>query len=170
MTIDFKEVIINSLSKFDWEITPKIEQYTENNIGIKFPQCTILLFYNYRYGIVECEFSNSPINSPSNYHFSDVLKFNSITPFYDKDLFNKVPSPSKVESYTERLLSLIYDKLQHVINGDFSWSEKADEFKRNYNQIQKTLGTIFIFDHPIYKKLDSNDPSWLDDLLALKKT
>lgn len=169
MTIDFKEIITNSLSKFDWEIPHAVKQYTENNICIEFPQCTILFFHNYHYGTVECEFSNPVINSPTNYHLLKVLKFNSVNSFYDKDLFNNVPSQGKVESYTERLLNVIYDKLQHVIKGDFTWSEKADEFNRNVNEIQKTLGTIFIFDHPIYKKLDNNDSSWQEDLLAIEK-
>ncbi|MCZ2129832.1 MAG: hypothetical protein LC109_06140, partial [Bacteroidia bacterium] len=118
------------------------------------------------YGILECEIINT--SNGDKFSMKEVLKFNNTDIKYmDDDLFNLSPSDEKIKRYIERISSTLFHHLLNVVNGDFSWSEKLIEFKKNVRMIQEKFKTPFVFDLPTYKKLETGDPSWRDDLVGL---
>lgn len=168
--IDFFSIVRDNLHLFDWGLKYSLDQVIDSTVVIEFPNCTLLVGLDDFERTVECEFDNPHANYEKHYDLVDAIKFNDIEPIYYRNTLSYPLTKEDIGQTVGEILSIIYHNLLHVINGDFSWVKKADEFAINRTKIQEVLGTVFIFNHPIYKKLENNDSTWADDLKTLNKT
>ena len=108
--------------------------------------------------------NDNSINS-INYNLAEILKFKKIR--YTK-LFDNHSSVNE-SKFLEQYIKIIFDELLDEINGDFKVFHIINDHDRNVSLIQDKLGTAFIFQTDIYKKLEKGDASWSNDLDNITK-
>lgn len=143
------------LKKYDWNLEYTLESnypfYT-----VIFPNCKIIFYKNIKYSTIECRI----FKDNNTYEIQEVLVYNGYN-FSELFLNQRGLDEAKI---IEQNIKIIYEKLLHLINGDFNSIKKINEHRLNTKKIQKTLGNTFVFDSSIYKKMIKGDDSWKDDL------
>lgn len=167
--MELKDIISNELKKYNWGEDWIIENNIEDIYLVFFSKTVICFSYNDFYKTVECSISDINFKQKE-IDISDVFKFNKLIFKYPDKLFGLIRSASPPEEYIKFYVELIYNNILKVIKGDFNWRIKYNEFVQNRNIIQEILDTPFIFNHPIYTKLENNDPTWHEDLLKIKNS
>lgn len=158
---EIEKYIKKELAKYNW-----LSEYsvisTPPFYKVVFETIVIVFYLNEAYSSIECYIKKSN-DDDSDYTLSDVLKYSGIE---DNSYWNY--SDVEIESYIIQYIEIISNKLIHVLKGDISWKIRIDAIRENTTYIQREMGTTFIFDTDIYKKMIAQDSSWKKDLVQWK--
>ena len=161
---DMLNFIKREFNKYEWGSEYEIKQENELWFNIRFPKCLITFFLNNKYNSVDCKIYDIR-NKDDNYYLWQVLDSNNKK---KTDLFNKYSDVEQNE-YIAQYIKIINERLINVVNGDYKWAEKLKMIEKNATKIREVMGTSFIVDTEIYKKMIKGDDSWESDLEKFNK-
>ncbi len=169
--IEYKKIVENAILHFFSFSNVSFKNIGNKTIRVIFSKCWLDVYLN-EYQQIEIK-----VLDPNNDKFScDIYSvLSNVLPEYraDRSVLNKLSlintfnwpmGEEKIKVSLENKLKVISMYLMNVINGDFTWVEKKQQFDSDRALISKTLGTVFIDDHPVYLKLLKGDLSWKDDI------
>ncbi len=161
---DMINFIKSEFNKYEWGIEYDIKQENELWFNITFPKCLITFFLNNKYNSVDCKIYDIR-SKDDNYYLWQALESNNKK---RSDLFYEFSEVGQNE-YITQYIKIINERLMNVVNGDYKWADTLKRIEINATKIRKVMGTSFIVDTEIYKKMIKGDENWESDLEKLNK-
>jgi hypothetical protein len=128
---------------------------------LKNTNCAIKLIYDR--GTISCDLIDPKSKDQHEYPLYPVMNF----------LFPRVTSEHLAFNTRDQLTEcaqLLTNHFQHVLSGDFSWTEDFLKLQEVTDKMVLYLTNNMDHNHPIYQKFKRGDMSWIQDLqLYLKQ-